>query len=229
MVAVLLTGARGGPGRALEARLTRPGTALTPRFPGPSEVVTVGRDQLDIARRDQVAKVLQESRPDIVFNAAGQTHIDLCESYQWEAFLVNRDGAEHLARECHRLGSLLVYFSTDHIFDGSKKNPYPEEDPPGPLSVSADTKLAGELGIMSHAANLHLILRTGLLYGHSGKHFLRLLQTGLAPGEILFGYDDHRAQPTLVEDFIEATLHLVRHDKSGTFHAANAGVTTQFE
>jgi len=63
---------------------------------------------------------------------------------------VNRDGRA-LARECHRLGALLVYVSTDLIFDGAKKSPYTEEDPPNPLSVYADTKLAGELGVMSHA------------------------------------------------------------------------------
>lgn len=228
MVRILITGAAGGLGRALQERLAKPGLSLAPRYPGPVEVSAFTREQLDVARRDQVAQRIQEFRPDIVLSAAGQTHIDLCESYQWEAFLVNRDGSEHVARESHRLGALPVYFSTDLVFDGGKKQPYSEEDPPNPISVYADTKLAGELGMMSHAPR-HLILRTGWLYGHSGKHFLRALQTGMTPGEILFGYDDHRAQPTLVDDFIEALFHLLRNDKTGTFHVANSGAGTQYE
>jgi dTDP-4-dehydrorhamnose reductase len=228
MTRVLIAGGRGGLGRAIEERLTRPDTTLAPRYPGPVEVVSHGRDTLDISRREVVDRVVGEVKPDVVFNAAGFTHIDLAESHQWEAFLVNRDGAEHVARAASKVHALSVYVSTDLIFDGSKKTPYTEEDPPNPLSVYGDTKLAGELVVMSHAPR-HLIVRTGWLFGHSGKHFLRAIQDGLAPNELLFGYEDQAGQPTLVTDFVDALIHLVANDHTGTFNAANAGQTTQFD
>ncbi len=228
MVRVLITGGRGGLGRALLARLSQPGASLAPSFEGPIEPLAFGREMLDIARREEVARQVTEHRPDIVFNTAGFTHIDLAETHQWEAFLANRDGSEHVARAAASVGALPVAFSTDLIFDGAKKTMYTEEDPPNPLSVYGDTKLAGELVMMSHAKR-HLIVRTGWLFGHQGKHFLRAVQDGLAPNELLFGYEDQVAQPTYIDDFVEAVLHLVARGATGTYHAANSGSCTQHD
>ncbi len=228
MVRILVTGARGGLGRVLVERLRATGLSLAPAFAGPVEVTALGREELDIARREHVERAFAAHKPDILMNAAGLTQVDLCESYQWEAYLVNRDGAEHLGRSCAKSGALLVYFSTDLVFDGSKRAPYTEEDPPNPLSVYADTKLAGELIVMKSAAK-HLILRTGWLYGQPGRHFLKTVQEGLRDDEILFTYDDQVAQPTYVHDFLGAALHLVAQGHAGTYHAGNAGEATQFQ
>jgi dTDP-4-dehydrorhamnose reductase len=228
MVRVLITGGRGGLGQALQARLSLPGVTLAPSWPGAVEVVALGRDALDIAKRESVARALTEHKPDIVLNTAGFTHVDLAETHQWEAFLANRDGAEHVARESARIGAMPVYFSTDLIFDGAKKTPYTEEDPPNPLCVYGDTKLAGELSIMSHAPK-HLIVRTGWLYAHSGKHFLRAVQDGLTPNELLFGYEDQIAQPTHVNDFADGLIAALARGLTGTLHIANGGQATQFE
>lgn len=226
MVRILVTGARGGIGRVLVERLRVPNLSLAPALPGPIAVVALGREELDIARRDHVERAFREHRPEVVVNAAGLTQVDLCESYQWEAYLVNRDGSEHLGRACAQAGALLVYLSTDLVFDGSKRAAYTEEDPPNPLSVYADTKLAGELILMKTLAH-HVIVRTGWVYGHPGRHFLKSLQDGVRDGEILFSYDDQVAQPTFVQDLIDAVLFLLSKGLTGTYHTANGGEATQ--
>ncbi len=226
MVRILITGAKGGIARDIAERLRAAGATLAPAVPGTIEVVALTREQLDISRKESVDRAFAEHRPDILINAAGLTQIDLCESYQWEAYLVNRDGSEHLGRACAKSGTLLVHFSTDLVFDGSKRQPYTEEDPPNPLSVYADTKLAGELIVMKSTAK-HLILRTGWVFGHPGRHFLKTLQEGVREGEILFSYDDQVGQPTYVQDLLDATLFGLSHGLTGTYHAANAGEATQ--
>ncbi|MBI2932639.1 MAG: dTDP-4-dehydrorhamnose reductase [Planctomycetes bacterium] len=227
MVRFLVTGARGGLARVLIERLRAPGLSLEPALTGPVEVIALGREDLDIARHEEVERAFVEHRPEVVLNTAGLTQVDLCESYQWEAYLVNRDGAEHLGRACGRSNAALVYFSTDLVFDGSKRAPYTEEDPPNPLSVYGDTKLAGELIVMKSAPR-HLILRTGWLYGQPGRHFLKAVQEGVKEGEVLFGYDDHISQPTHVHDFVDALFFLLSRGAGGTYHVANAGEATQF-
>jgi len=227
MVRILVTGARGGLARVIAERLRAPGVSLAPGRPGRIELTALSREELDIARREHVEQAFEKHRPDIVINGAGLTQVDLCESYQWEAYLVNRDGSEHLGRTCAKHGAQLVYVSTDLVFDGAKRAPYTEEDPPNPLSVYADTKLAGELIVMKSSAN-HLIVRTGWLFGTAGRHFLRSVQDGVHEGEILFGYDDQLGQPTYAQDLVDGVLFLLARGATGTFHAANSGEASQF-
>ena len=227
MARILVVGAGGGLGRAWTVRLAAPGLGLGPAFPGPLEVLALPHEQLDISRRDQIEPVFDSFKPDVVLNCAGRTQVDACEAAPWEAFLAHRDGAEHVARLAAARGALPVYFGSDLVFDGARTIPYTEEDPPNPLGVYGDSKLAGELMTMKHA-HRHLIVRSGWLYGHPGRHFLKIFEEGVLDGEILFGYDDQLGQATHVGDFCDAVLHLLRSGREGRYHVASAGRVTQF-
>jgi dTDP-4-dehydrorhamnose reductase len=217
MVKALVVGAGGGLGRALQARLAPP-----------LEVVALSRAQLDVSRRNDVIDRVREVRPDVIFDCAGFTNVDACEVDRWQAYLVNRDGAEHLARAAADAGALVVYVSSDLIFDGAKSGPYREEDSPNPLSIYGDTKLAAELAIMSHAPR-HLIVRTGWLYGPYGRSYVSELLEWRRTQEVVFGFDDHRSQPTFQLDFADALLELVRRGQTGVWHAAAEGEATDYD
>ena len=115
----VVVGAGGGLGKVLMARL-------------PKDFDTVGltRQELDISRRNEVIARITEHRPDVIFNAAGLSDVDLCENDRWQAYLVNRDGAKHLSQAASDVGALLVMPSSDLVFDGAKTTPYREEDSP---------------------------------------------------------------------------------------------------
>ncbi len=211
---VLVVGADGGLGRAFSER-------LRPAF----ETVSLGRAELDVSRRNDVRARVLEARPDVVIDAAGFADVDACEVDKWKAYLVNRDGAEHLARAAAEAGALLVYPSTDLVFDGARQAPYREEDSPNPLQIYGDTKLAGELAIMTHAAR-HLILRTGWLYGPFGRSFLNEILDHRERGGLVLAYDDQFSQPTLQQDFVDAAIELVRRNLTGVWHVAAAGEAT---
>ena len=213
----LVLGAAGGLGRA-----------FTERLKGRCEVVALGHLELDVTRRNDVFDAVREHKADLVVDAAGVSDIDLCETDRWQAYLTNRDGAKHLAMAVAAAGGLLVYPSSDLVFDGSKQTPYREEDPPNPLSIFGDTKLAAELAVMSHAPN-HLVVRTGWLFGPYGRNYVTDLLAWKETQEVVLGSDDHRGQATYQADFVDAILELVKKGRRGLWHVASEGDATPFE
>jgi dTDP-4-dehydrorhamnose reductase len=216
-VKAVVVGAGGGLGKVLMARL--------PRF---FETVGLTHRELDISRRNDVMIRIAEHRPDVIFNAAGVSDVDVCESDRWQAYLVNRDGAKHLSQAASDTGALLVVPSSDLVFDGAKTAPYREEDSPNPLSIFGDTKLGAELAAMSQAPR-HLIVRTGWLFGPHGRSYLNELLEKRETDEIVFGFDDQRCQPTYQVDFVDAVIELVKQNQTGVWHVASAGEASPYE
>jgi dTDP-4-dehydrorhamnose reductase len=213
----LVAGAAGGLGQAFIERLQ-----------GRCEIVALGHLELDVTRRNDVFEAIRGYKPDLVIDAAAVADVDSCELDRWTAYLTNRDGAKHLAMACAEMGCLMVYPSSDLIFDGSKQTPYREEDPPNPLSIYGDTKLAGELAVMSHAPN-HLVVRTGWLFGPYGRSYVTDLLAWRDTEEVVLGSDDQRSQPTYQLDFVDAVLDLVRKGRTGVWHTAAEGEATPYE
>jgi dTDP-4-dehydrorhamnose reductase len=198
------------------------------RLSGAFETLALSHPELDISKRNDVRARVLEARPGVVVDAAGFADVDACEVDKWKAYLTNRDGGEHLARAAAEAGALLVFPSTDLVFDGARQAPYREEDSPNPLQIYGDTKLAAELAIMSHAPR-HLVLRTGWLYGPYGRSFLNeALEQRLREGLIL-AYDDQRSQPTFQFDFVDAAIELIKRSQTGVWHVASGGEATHFD
>jgi dTDP-4-dehydrorhamnose reductase len=213
----VVVGAGGGLGKTLMSRLTRS-----------FETVGLTHRELDISRRNDVVTCLSDLKPDVIFNAAGMSDVDVCESDRWQAYLVNRDGAKHLSQAAADTGALLVIPSSDLVFDGAKMTPYVEEDSPNPLSIFGDTKLGAELATMSQAPRA-LIVRTGWLFGPNGKNYLTELLDKKDNEEIVLGFDDQRCQPTFQLDFVDAVIELVKQNQTGVWHVASAGEASHYE
>ena len=157
---ILLTGADGQIGWELQRSLTDLG-----------RLFAYDRTQLDLARPDSIVQVMREIKPDIVVNAGAYTAVDQAETEKELAMQINGTAPGILAEEARRLGSILIHYSTDYIFDGSSRKPYSEDDTPNPLNAYGASKLAGETAIEKAGGN-YLILRTSWVYGIRGKNFL---------------------------------------------------------
>lgn len=228
MARLLILGGAGALARSTIDRIQRARVLLEPTFLGPLEVTALDRHDFDVTQFAELDGLLKQHEPDILVYAAGRTDINLCEWDKWPAYLVNRDGAEQTAKACARAGALMVYVSTDLVFDGARKIPYREEDPPGPLTVYADTKLAGELAVMQHAKR-HLILRTGWLYGVHHRSFVSTALDRLRVEDRLFASQASERQPTHVDDLLDAMFALLSRGKIGTWHVAASGGATDFD
>jgi len=184
--------------------------------------------EMDITEAGQCRERVQEARPDVIIHSAALTNVDYCESHEEEAFLINGEGTKNLAVAAQTAGALLVYYSTDYIFDGTKPEGYHEEDAPNPLSVYGKSKLRGEECVRSHCPS-HLILRTSWLFGCNGKNFIRTIVDAAGKGQLLRVVDDQRGSPTYTRDLAAQTLAMLRADCRGTYHVTNSGACTWYE
>jgi dTDP-4-dehydrorhamnose reductase len=157
-----------------------------------------------------------DERPDLVLHAAAWTKVDDAETDRGRASRVNVEGTRNVAS----LGSPLVYYSTDYVFDGTKTEPYVESDPTNPRSVYGQTKLEGEREVLSG-----WIVRSSWLFGWSGHNFVRtMLRLGAERDEVSV-VDDQRGSPTYVDHLAIAT-HEVLALPHGIYHVAADGDCT---
>ena len=154
---------------------------------------------------------------DLVLHAAAWTDVDGAERDPQEAAAVNIGGVQHAAE----LGVPLVVWSTDYVFDGSKRTPYLESDAPAPLGVYGRTKLHGEAAAGEQA----WIVRSSWLYGPTSTNFVRtMLRLGAERDEVSV-VDDQRGSPTYVGHLAEATKQVLLLPY-GVYHVAAAGDCT---
>ena len=212
---VLLTGRNGQVGWELARTLP------------PAEVLSTGRAELDLADADAIRRVMREVRPQLIINAAAYTAVDKAESEPELAMRINGTAPDVLAEEAKRLGAMLVHYSTDYVFDGTKPTAYVEDDAPNPLSVYGRTKLAGERAIQASGCR-HLILRTSWVYGPRGKNFYLTIAARAAKGDPLRVVADQRGVPTTSAFLAESTRALLAKDASGLLHLVPAGETTWY-
>jgi dTDP-4-dehydrorhamnose reductase len=170
---ILLTGRNGQVGHELVSALAPLG-----------RVVATGRDRLDLARPDSIVACVREVKPDIIVNAAGYTAVDDAELNPDAAWQANAVGPGILAEQAKAVGALLVHYSTDYVYDGTKGAPYVEDDPPNPVNVYGKSKLGGENAILATGCS-HLILRASWIYSNRGRNFLRaILDRARHPGPV---------------------------------------------
>ena len=217
---ILVTGCGGQLGRELKRSLACLG-----------EVVACDRRQLDLAQADALRTAVRAMAPAVIVNAAAYTAVDKAEAEPGAAEAINAVAPGILAEEAKRLDALLIHFSTDYVFDGSKSAPYTEDDTPAPLSTYGRSKFGGELAIAATGAR-HLILRTSWVYGLHGANFmktmLRLGRRSCETGDELRVVGDQIGAPTWTRHLADVTgLILARRDApTGLYHLAAAGETS---
>ena len=129
------------------------------------------RNACDLSRPQDLPRIIREARPDIVVNAAAYTAVDKAEEEEALATMINGAAVGVIAEETRKLGALLIHYSTDYVFDGTKDTPYTEDDAPHPINAYGRSKLAGERAIEQCGAD-YLILRTSWIYAARGRNFL---------------------------------------------------------
>lgn len=218
---ILLTGRNGQLGWELQRMLSKSG-----------EVVALDMEDMDLADPESIRRTVQSVRPDIIINPAAHTAVDKAESEPDLAMAVNGIAPGVLAEEARKLDAMLVHYSTDYVFDGSKDSPYTEDDNPNPQSVYGRTKLAGEDAVRASGCK-HLILRTSWVYGVHGGNFIKTILRLAKERDELRIVADQFGAPTWARDLASATMNaLIAWDMSGwdaelggTFHLTAGGRT----
>jgi dTDP-4-dehydrorhamnose reductase len=204
------------------------GSDLMLRLSGAHDVVGRDVDAFDIVSEDDCRRVVQECSPDVVINAAAYTNVDGCETNREGCFAVNAVGVKNVSLACRGKGIAIVHFSTDYVFDGRKRTPYGEMDPPAPLNLYGASKLEGERQLQDLAGN-YLLIRTAWLYGRHGKNFVKTILEKASVVKTLEVVDDQVGSPTYSRDLAAAVELLIERGHRGVFHVTNRGRCSWFE
>lgn len=224
---ILLTGANG-----------QVGWELARTLPALGELVALDRGQLDLSDAAALRRVIREVRPQLIVNAAAYTAVDQAESEPELARRVNVDAPQVMAEALLGWSGLLVHYSTDYVFDGTKPGAYTEDDPPNPINAYGASKLEGELAIQRSGVN-YAIFRTSWVYAARGRNFLLTMLRLFEQRSELKIVDDQIGAPTwsrwLAQQTVAALRARERHateqttaDWNGVFHLTAAGATSWY-
>jgi dTDP-4-dehydrorhamnose reductase len=211
------------------------GWELKQSFADVPQIRALDRSAADLAAPAQLAQIVRDVQPDVILNAAAYTAVDRAESEPELARAVNATAPRVLAEEAARANALLVHYSTDYVFDGTKNGPWVETDPVGPLNVYGASKLEGERAI-AEVGGKFLIFRTSWVYGPRGSNFLLTMLRLGRDRELLKVVDDQTGAPTTAPELARATREVVDQvlgggcgqpgGCSGVYHMSCSGTVT---
>ena len=194
------------------------GVELQRSFQGYGEVIGVDRESVDLAQADQVRELVRRVEPEIILNAAAYTAVDRAESEPELAMAINAEAPRILAEEALGCNALLVHYSTDYVFDGSKQGAWTEQDIPAPLNAYGASKLAGEEAIRQVGGRV-LIFRTSWVYGPRGSNFLLTMLRLARQRDSISVVGDQIGSPTTSIELARATHAIVSEVIAGQFGA----------
>jgi hypothetical protein len=142
---ILLIGANGQVGWELRRTLATLGDVI------PASLEGEYGPTIDLLDPASLTRLVHDTAPDAVVNAAAYTAVDKAETDRDVAQRINADAVGEL-------GTMLAARDADHpLLDRLRvlrhlDRPYREDDAPGPLNVYGETKLGGEQALLSSGA-----------------------------------------------------------------------------
>ena len=186
---------------------------------------------LDITNKNAVTQLIASEKPQVVFNTAAMTNIDLCEEKKEACDSLNVNAVQYLSVACQQIDAHLIHISTDFIFDG-EDGPYKEEDKPNPLSYYGLSKLKSENIVKESDCNW-TILRTIIVFGVgenlSKSNIVLWAKGALEKDEPLNIIDDQFRAPTLAEDLADACILAATKKAYGIFNASGKDIMSIYE
>ncbi|CCI00017.1 MAG: dTDP-4-dehydrorhamnose reductase [Microcystis aeruginosa K13-05] len=220
MKKVLLIGAKGQVGQELQVTL-----------PFLGEVISIGREELDLTNSEKIGQLIREIHPDYLVNAAAYTAVDKAETEPELAYAINATAPKIMAESAEKIQAKFLHISTDYVFDGRKNTPYLETDLTNPLGVYGQSKLRGEEEIKTVNSQA-IILRTAWVYGSYGKsNFVKTMLRLGKEREELKVVVDQVGSPTWSKDIATAITQLLINvdNPAGIYNFTNSGVASWFD
>jgi len=201
------------------------------------EVIALDYPTVDLSDSAGLRELVRSTNPDIIINAAAYTNVDKAESEPELARAINATGPGILAEEAKKINAVLLHYSTDYVFDGTKSSPYTEADTPNPLSVYGQTKLEGEQAVMASGCSF-LVLRSSWIYSRRSGFVAKVLEWARTQETIRI-VDDQISSPTPARLMAEITASLISKieanpddwmlERKGIYHCACTGYCSRYE
>ncbi len=202
------------------------------------EVASWEQPELDLKKPGPLREIIRSCHADVIVNAAAYTSVDQAESELETAWAINALAPGVIAEEARKLGSFLIHYSTDYVFDGQSDRPYTEADPPRPVNAYGESKLAGEQAIQA-VGGAYLILRASWVYGLRRRSFVGQVLQWAHSQPTMRVVTDQVGSPTWCRALAEATARLIEQDgdqlrqvlaeRSGVYHLAGWGSVSRLD
>lgn len=193
------------------------------------EAVGVNSDEMDIRDRESVDKVIDSIHPNAVIHCAAWTAVDAAEDETSACDAVNVFGTEYIAEACRRNNAVMMYFSTDYVFDGEGTKPWKPEDKTAPIGAYGRSKCLGEEAVRRILPDQHFIIRLQWVYGINGKNFVKTMLRLAETHDTLTVVSDQVGGPSYTRDIARLACDMIVTDRYGTYHAANTGYCSWYE
>lgn len=186
--------------------------------------------EVDITRAPVLTEFYQGHQFDWIINCAAYTAVDQAEDEPEPAFRLNRDAVQNLAQLAEQTKATLVHFSTDYVFDGQATRPYREDDPPNPLSLYGQSKLAGET-VLAESRARYFLFRISWLYGRFGRNFITTIMHLCQTRDRLRVVQDEVGSPTYTHQLaLNIAALLSRPDAAAElYHYSDDGVISRYD
>lgn len=223
---ILITGANGMLGTALQKELEKNKYSFCP-----TDIDSGGAiKSLDVRNYDEVLKLANNFKPDIIFHLAAETDVDKCEIEPRHAYFSNTLGTENIALVCQKINAVMVYISTAGVFDGNNHEPYTEFDATNPINIYGKSKLEGEK-VVSSLLNRYFIFRAGWMIGggKKDKKFVGKIVSLLNEKDEISVVNDKVGTPTFTRDMSECMVNFIRTQRYGLYHMTNKGICSRYD
>lgn len=186
------------------------------------EVLGTTMEDFDLTDETGLKAFILNYKPDVVVHCAAYTLVDMAEDNRDLCYAINVLGTKYIAEACREIGAKMVYFSSDYVFDGSKKEPYEVDDEVSPVNYYGETKLQGERAVTATLPN-HFIIRISWVFGENGLNFVKTMLRLAETRDELSVVSDQVGSPTYTRDLAVLIAEMIHTDKYGTYHATNEG------
>ena len=198
------------------------------------DVVAIDREDLNLVNPHEISAFIDSINPHLIIHPAAYTAVDQAESEPEVAYQINVASTQALSKKASELDIPVIYFSTDYVFDGLKKEPYLEDDKTNPQSLYGKTKLEGEEAIRQHQK--HIILRTSWVFGSHGHNFIKTILKLIQEKDNLSVVSDQVGAPTsasMLADVSSKIIQKIVENRDfrdfGTYHVTSQGETNWYQ
>ncbi len=193
-------------------------------------VIPAGHKELDVTNYKTAKAAIENIMPQIIIHLAAYTNVDKAEEEFETAIKINKNGTKNIAKISKEINAIMVYISTDYVFDGEKNTPYTPADTPNPLNKYGLSKLEGEKAVQENT-DKYYIVRTSWLYGPDnrpqGKNFVDTMLNLAQKNDEIKVVEDETGSPTYTIDLAMGILGIIGKP-FGIYHISNEGETSRF-
>ncbi|HNS38708.1 MAG TPA: dTDP-4-dehydrorhamnose reductase [Promineifilum sp.] len=212
---ILITGAKGQLGMALQSTLTE------------HHLIPTDLPEFDIVERRNVFALFEEARPELVIHCAAYTNVDGCARDPELAHRVNTLGTQNIALACQNVDVPMVHISTNEVFSGDDPAGYEEWMPLSPRNPYGRSKAAAEVAVQT-LLNRYYIVRTAWLYSAGGRNFIHAILRAAREKGAIRVVTDEVGNPTNAADLAEAIGRLIATEHYGIYHFVNSGACSRW-